>query len=82
MSCMSGKVQILGVARVKGERVFVLNMIQARNPDWVMRPFFAAYDDSATWYDDLKPAFEQDKYFFSDELDDMLECGEVWTGFE
>jgi hypothetical protein len=37
--------------------VFVLHLIQARNPELVGRPFFAAYDPAATWFTDLKPAF-------------------------
>ncbi len=82
MSCMPGKVQILGVSQIKGEKVFALNMIQGRKADWVMKPFYAAYDEKATWFDDLKPAFGEDKFFFSDELEGMLEAGENWTGFE
>jgi hypothetical protein len=76
MSCLPGKVQILGVAEVQGEKVFVLRMIQGRNPDWVDRPFFAAYDEDAAWFDDLKPAFGEEKFFFQDELDRILAPGE------
>ncbi|MER5448831.1 KamA family radical SAM protein [Streptomyces sp. NPDC059690] len=57
MSAMPGKVCVDGVAEVAGEKVFVLHLIQARNPDLVGRPFFAAYDEGATWFSDLKPAF-------------------------
>lgn len=46
-----------GIAEVAGEKVFVLHLIQARDPSLVDRPFFAAYDESATWFTDLKPAF-------------------------
>jgi hypothetical protein len=38
-------------------RVFVLHMIQARNPGLVGKPFFARYNPSATWLSDLEPAF-------------------------
>jgi KamA family protein len=76
MSCVPGKVQILGVSEVRGQKVMVFRMIQGRNPDWAARPFHAAYDETATWYDDLKPAFGEDKFFFQDELDDMLKGGE------
>jgi KamA family protein len=76
MSCLPGKVQILGVAEVRGEKVFVLRMIQGRNSDWVDRPFFAAYDEDAAWFDDLKPAFGEEKFFFQDELDRILAPGE------
>ena len=68
MSAEPGKVEIQGVAEIQGEKVFVLRFIQARNPDWVQRPFFARYDDQATWLDQLKPAFGEDRFFFEDEL--------------
>ncbi|MFD3589587.1 KamA family radical SAM protein [Streptomyces sp. NPDC058683] len=57
MSAMPGKVCVDGVAEVAGEKVFVLHLIQARDPALVNRPFFAAYDEGATWFTDLKPAF-------------------------
>ena len=59
MSAWPGKVEVQGVAEVAGERVFVLRMIQARDPDWVQRPFFARYDPAATWLEDLRPAFAE-----------------------
>lgn len=69
MSCTPGKVQILGVSEIKGEKIFVLRMLQGRNPDWVARPFFAKYDKNAIWFDELKPAFNEDKFFFEEELE-------------
>lgn len=68
MSAFPGKVRILGVARVAGRRVFILDFLQARNNDWVRRPFFARYDPDATWFDQLRPAFGR-KFFFSADLD-------------
>jgi KamA family protein len=56
MSAAPGKVCVDGVAEVAGGRVFVLRMLQARNPDLVGRPFFARYDSDAIWLTDLKPA--------------------------
>jgi KamA family protein len=76
MSCLPGKVQILGVSEVRGQKVMVFRMIQGRNPDWAARPFHAEYDEKATWFDDLKPAFGEEKFFFQDELDAMLKAGE------
>ena len=64
MSAGPGKVQILGVSEVRGEKVFVLQFIQARNPDWVSRPFFAQYSPSAIWLNELKPAFGKTEFFF------------------
>ncbi|HSH65529.1 MAG TPA: lysine 2,3-aminomutase [Bacteroidia bacterium] len=68
MSCTPGKVQILGVSEIKGEKVFVLRMLQGRNPDWVARPFFAKYDSQAIWMSDLQPAFGEQEFFFEEEL--------------
>lgn len=59
MSASPGKVIIDGIADIAGERVFCCRFLQARNPDWVGRPFFARYDDTAMWFDDLRPALGQ-----------------------
>lgn len=72
MSCLPGKVQLLGVTEAKGEKAMVFRMIQGRNPDWAARPFFAKYDEKAIWYTDLKPAFDEEKFYFTDELNEML----------
>ncbi|MCC6837414.1 MAG: lysine 2,3-aminomutase, partial [Bacteroidia bacterium] len=61
--------QILGISEVNGKKVFVLRMLQGRNPDWVAQPFFAEYDPNAIWMDDLRPAFGETKFFFEDELE-------------
>ncbi len=49
MSATPGKVLVDGVAEVNGEKVFVLKFLQAREPVWVNRVFFARYDETATW---------------------------------
>lgn len=72
MSCSPGKVQILGVSEIKGEKTFVLRMLQGRNPDWVAKPFFAKYNENAIWMTDLKPAFGDEKFFFEEELENMF----------
>ena len=72
MSCNPGKVVIDGIADVAGERVFVLKMLQARDPAWVRRPFFAAYDAKATWIDDLRPAFGESEFFWEPGLRERL----------
>jgi len=76
MSAGPGKVEIQGVSEINGEKVFVLRFIQARNPDWVQRPFFAQYDENATWLDQLRPAFGEEKFFFEEEYQAML-SGEI-----
>jgi KamA family protein len=72
MSALPGKVAIDGITEIAGEKVFVLNFIQARNPEWVKRPFFAKFDTEAIWLDDLKPAFGKNKFFYEDELEEMI----------
>ncbi|MFW6090828.1 MAG: KamA family radical SAM protein [Actinomycetota bacterium] len=62
MSATPGKVCVDGVAEIGDEKVFVLHMIQARNADLVGRPFFAQYDEDATWLFDLKPALGATKF--------------------
>jgi hypothetical protein len=73
MSSMPGKVLIDGVEWVGGEKVFVLKFIQARDPSWIGRVFFAKYDPSATWLRDLEPAFGDEEFFFSEGLRRMKE---------
>ncbi|MGD8709558.1 MAG: lysine 2,3-aminomutase [Ectothiorhodospiraceae bacterium] len=73
MSAEPGKVEIQGVTEIHGERVFVLRFIQGRNPDWVQRPFFARYDENATWLHHLRPAFGERRFFFEDEFEAMKE---------
>jgi KamA family protein len=69
MSTNPGKVQVLGVTEFTGEKVMELRFIQGRNPDWVHRPFFACYDERATWINELKPAFGAQRFFFEYELE-------------
>jgi len=71
MSANPGKVLFIGTTYVYNEEVFVLRFIQARNPDWVGKPFFARYDSSATWFTDLKPALGDREFFFEKEFRDF-----------
>ena len=74
MSAGPGKVEIQSIIELNGEKVFVLRFIQGRNPDWVQQTFFAKYDENATWYDDLVPAFGEEKFFFTDEYEAMCQA--------
>ncbi|WP_206952468.1 KamA family radical SAM protein [Trinickia acidisoli] len=67
MSAFPGKVVIDGIVTIGGEKVFALQFLQARNPNWVRRPFYAKFDPTATWLHDLKPAFGEKKFFFEEE---------------
>ncbi|MBN2105326.1 lysine 2,3-aminomutase [bacterium] len=64
MSSDPGKIQILGLSNVRNQKVFTLRFLQARNPDWVGRPFFARFTKNALWLNDLKPAFGNPRFFF------------------
>lgn len=80
MSAYPGKVAVRGVKEIKGEKMFILNFLQCRNPDLVGIPFFAKFDAEATWLDQLKPAFGEEKFFY--EKDNLLGEGtdnkEIW----
>lgn len=70
MSATPGKVVVDGVASVNGEEVFALRFLQARNPGWVGRPFFAKFDARAAWLDELRPAFGGERFFWQERRKD------------
>ncbi len=72
MSSMPGKVLIDGVTQIGREKVFVLKLLQARDPAWVNRPFFARFDPTARWLDDLRPALGHDEWFWERPLAQRL----------
>jgi KamA family protein len=72
MSTGPGKIQILGVSEINGEKLLCMRMIQGRNPDWVAKPFFAKYDEKAIWLDELEPAFGEPEFFFEQEMKELL----------
>jgi L-lysine 2,3-aminomutase len=86
MSADPGKVQVLGVTEIGGDKVIALRMLQGRNPDWAMRLFFAQYDEQAVWLSDLRPAFGEQRFFFEAELERMYRhdgarrCGPARSG--
>lgn len=66
MSATPGKIEVQGVTEINGDKVFVLRMIQGRNPAWTYRPFFAKFDPRATWIDELEP-YGTDKFIWEAE---------------
>jgi L-lysine 2,3-aminomutase len=64
MSATAGKVRVLGITNAPGRSLLVLDYLQARDPSWVGRPFFAEMNPRATWFDQLSPIFEADRPFF------------------
>jgi KamA family protein len=73
MSATPGKVLVDGVASIGGDKVFVLKMVQARDPEWVNRVFFARFDSQASWLDELRPAFGEHQFFFAPFIRAMYE---------
>ena len=71
MSATPGKVLVDGVKSIHGERFFVLKFLQAREPQWVGRTFFARFNAEASWLDHLEPAFGKEEFFFEAELREM-----------
>jgi len=52
--------------------------LQARDVDLVGKTFFAKYDTSATWLDDLEPAFGEEKFLFEEEAEPVPERKSRW----
>ena len=77
MSAGPGKVRIAGISKVQGEKVFNLEFLQGRNPDWVGKPFFAAFDPKAKWLDDLIPAFGESEFFYEKEYNKLLKVDKL-----
>ncbi|MCA8965286.1 MAG: lysine 2,3-aminomutase, partial [Planctomycetes bacterium] len=75
MSATPGKVLVDGVTEIRGEKVFVLKFIQARDPSWVNQVFFARYDEKATWLDGLRPAFGEKEWWFQKVIGEMKKQG-------
>ncbi len=72
MSALPGKVMLNGVTNIYGEKVFQLSLIQARNPNWCYKPFYAKFDPLAKWLSHLEPALGEKKFFYQNELNQML----------
>ncbi len=62
-----GKLLVAGRATLGGEEAFILKFVQALDPAWVGRTFFARFDERATGLHDLRPAFGESRFFFEDE---------------
>lgn len=67
MSAFPGKVMVDGIVELGGEKLLALQFLQARNPLWVRRPFYAKFDAGASWLDELRPAFGE-QFFFEQEM--------------
>jgi len=72
MSATPGKIQVIGPSEIRGEKVIELRMLQARREEWLHRTFFARYDESAVWIDELAPTFGEKEFFYEKELREIL----------
>jgi L-lysine 2,3-aminomutase len=64
MSTTPGKIELLDIREVAGEKVFALRFLQARDPSLVGKLFFARFDPEASWLDHLRPAHGGESFFF------------------
>ena len=64
MSTQQGKVQVLDVQELHGEKAILLRYLQSPVSDHVLRTFYAVYDEQAEWFSDLKPFRSEDAIFF------------------
>lgn len=67
MSATRGKVLVDDIVQYNGEKAFALKYIQARDPEWVGKIFFARFDPEATWVDELQPATGETRTEFFDQ---------------
>jgi hypothetical protein len=72
MSALPGKVAVDGVTEIYGEKVQILSFLQGCDPNWCKRPFFACYDEKATWLTDLVPAMGEKEFFYENKLKKIL----------
>lgn len=72
MTVSAGKVSLIGITEIDGQKVIALKVNEGRNMDWMDTVFFAEYDEKATNIMHLKP-FRSDKFFFVDELHEIEE---------
>ena len=73
MSSIPGKILVDGTATINGNKVFVLKMIQGRDPEWANHLFFARFDPRATSLEQLEPVSGERKFFFERSLREVTE---------
>jgi len=63
----AGKISLLGITEVNGEKAFALKVNEGRNMEWMDRVYLAKYSDTENTIEKLKP-FSSDRHFFEEEL--------------
>lgn len=67
MTSSAGKISLLGIAEVNGEKVFALKFNEGRNMEWMDRVYLTKFDEKENTIEKLKP-YDTDKHFFENEL--------------
>jgi L-lysine 2,3-aminomutase len=67
MTTSAGKLAILGLAEVNGQKAFALKFNEARNMAWMDRVFLARFDEKENRVDFLEP-LDTREFFFEEEL--------------
>jgi hypothetical protein len=72
MTTSAGKLSILGVAEVGGQKAFALKFNESRNMAWMDKVFLAKYDEQECRINLLKP-LDTAEFFFEAELKEIEE---------
>ena len=72
ISLSEGKIAVLGISFINGEKCFALQFTEACNMKWMDRVFHAKYNETENKIDCLEP-LDTEKYFFEDELVEIEE---------
>jgi KamA family protein len=80
MSAGPGKVHVTGTIEIRGERYFLLSFLQARQKEWLSRPFLARYSEKASWISDLKPPADQTAFFFEERYSEFIAAKKLVGG--
>jgi KamA family protein len=72
MSTSPGKVEVVGTIELAGEKYFILTFAQARNTDWLRKPFLAKYSETACWLDHLEPPNGESAFFFARQYEELM----------
>lgn len=70
MTSSAGKISMLGVTEINGEKVFALKFNESRNMEWMDRVFLAKYDEKQNTIEKLLP-YDTDKHFYEEELHEI-----------
>ncbi|MBD3366899.1 MAG: hypothetical protein GF405_01840 [Candidatus Eisenbacteria bacterium] len=73
MTSSAGKISLLGVVEVGGEKAFALKFTEGRNMRWMDGVFLAKYDEEENTIDFLEP-FDTQEFFYRQDQKDIEEA--------